>query len=174
MKFWYNIPMKLSALILLLPTVALGVTIESLPRSEYADTEVSTNIPFGVSFDAMSRMNFSISLEASPSNCVEVSIGEDENADGNLSPEEAAYTFGFDCGKWFKRSAADDSETVETDNFGQTVFVTSGHAERNFLLKKRKLDESWNLVKVTRRGIAEIGEVALVEGCKPGFAVEVR
>ena len=37
-----------------------------------------------------------------------------------------------------------------------------------------KLDPAWNLVRVTRRGVAEIGEVVLVEGKKPGFAVEVR
>ena len=166
--------MKLFALFLLLPAVAPCVTVESPPQSEYADTEVSTNIPFEISFDAMSRVNFSLSLDASPSNCVEVSIGEDANGDGNLSVEEAAYTFGFDCGRWFKRSAADDSETVATDNLGQTVFVTSGRAERNFILRKRRLDDAWNLVKVTRRGVAAIGEVTLVEGRKPGFAVEVR
>ena len=108
MRFW--------AVVAFLPSVVLGVTVETLPQSEYADTEVSTNIPFEVCFDTMSRVNFSISLEASPSNCVEVSIGEDANGDGNLSPEEAAYTFGFDCGRWFKRDAADDSEAVETDN----------------------------------------------------------
>ena len=161
-------------LLALLPVVAFGVTVETLPVSNYADTEVSTNIPFEVSFDAMSRMNFSISLEASPSNCVEVSIGEDANGDGNLSPEESAYTFGFDCGRWFTRSAADDSETVETDNQGQTLIVTSGRAERNFRLRKSRLDEAWNLVKVVRRGVAEIGEVALVVGAKPGKAVIVR
>ena len=158
----------------IIPAAAFGMTVETLTQSEYADTEVSTNIPFDVSFDAMSRMNFSISLDASPSNCVEVSIGKDANADGNLSPEEAAYTFGFDCGRWFRHCAADDSETVETDNFGQTVFVTSGHVERNFLLKKRRLDESWNLVKVTRRGKAEVCELATVEGKKPGAALIVK
>ena len=166
--------MRFVAILAILPAVAFGVTVESLPQSEYADTEVSTNIPFAVSFDTMSRVNFSLSLDASPSNSVEVSIGEDANGDGNLSPEEAAYTFGFDCGRWFKRFAADDSETVETDNRGQTLIVTSGRAERNFRLRKSRLDEAWNLVKVTRRGVAEIGEVALVEGRKPGFAVEVR
>ena len=166
--------MRFVAILAILPAAAFGVTVERLPPSEYADTEVSTNIPFEVSFDAMSRMNFTVSLEASPSNCVEVSIGEDANADGNLSPEEAAHTFGFDCGRWFKRCAADDSETVETDNLGQTVFVTSGRAERNFLLKKRRMDESWNLVKVTRRGKAEVCELAKVEGAKPGAALVVR
>ena len=166
--------MRFVARLAFLPAVAFGVTVEALPQSEYADTEVSTNIPFQVSFDTMSRVNFALSLDASPSNSVEVSIGEDANGDGNLSPEEAAYTFGFDCGRWFKRSAADDSETVETDNQGQTLIVTSGRAKRNFRLRKSRLDEVWNLVKVTRRGVAEIGEVALVEGRKPGFAVEVR
>ena len=166
--------MKLLAMILILPVAAHAVMIEPLPPSAYADTEVSTNIPFEVSFDAMSRMNFSITLEASPSNSVEVSIGEDTNGDGVLSLEEASYTFGFDCGRWFICCAAEDSETIETDNHGQTVFVTSGHAERTFLLKKRKLDEAWNLVKVTRRGKAEVCELATVDGAKPGAALIVR
>ena len=166
--------MRFVTILAILPAVASGVTVETLPQSEYADTEVSTNIPFEVSFDTMSRVNFSLSLDASPTNCVEVSIGEDANGDGNLSVEEAAGTFGFACGRWFWRSAADDSETVATDNLGQTVFVTSGRAERNFILRKRRLDDAWNLVKVTRRGVAAIGEVTLVEGRKPGFAVEVR
>ena len=158
----------------ILPTVAFGVTVETLPQSDYADTEVSTNIPFEVSFDAMSRMNFSLSLEASPSNCVEVSVGADANADGNLSPEEAAYTFGFDCGRWFKRCAADDSETDETENSGRTSILTSGRVVRNFLLRKRSLDEAWNLVKVTRRGKGEVCELTTVEGAKPGAALIMR
>ena len=161
-------------IVAVIPVVAFGVTVESLPPSEYADTEVSTNVPFAVSFDAMSRMNFSISLEASPSNCVEVSIGEDVNADGNLSPEEAAYAFGFDCGRWFKRCAADDSGTDETENSGRTSILTSGRVVRNFLLRKRSLDEAWNLVKVTRRGKGEVCELTTVEGAKPGAALIVR
>ena len=167
---------KLSLLVLAVlgSSASFAITVESLPASEYVDAEVSTNVPFEVRFDAMSRMNFSISLDASPSNCVEAAIGTDANGDGNLTPEESAYTFGFDCGRWFICCAAEDSETIETDNHGQTVFVTSGHAERNFLLKKRKLDEAWNLVKVTRRGKAEVCELATVEGAKPGAALIVR
>ena len=71
------------------------------------------------------------------------------------------------CGKWFRRDAAADDES-ETDA------PSAGRAERVFTLKRRKLDPAWNLVRVTRRGVAEIGEVVLVEGKKPGFAVEVR
>ena len=98
MRFW--------AIVAFLPVAAFGVTVETLQQSEYADTEVSTNIPFAVSFDAMSRMNFSISLEASPSNCVEVSIGTDADGDGVLSLDEMDQTFGYNCGTWFQRDSA--------------------------------------------------------------------
>ena len=155
------------AILAILPTVAFGVTVESLPQSEYADTEVSTNIPFEVSFDTMSRVNFSLSLDASPTNGVEVAIGTDADGDGNLSLDEADFTVGYRCGKWFRRDAAADDET-------ETAGPCPGRAERVFTLKRRKLDPAWNLVRVTRRGVAEIGEVVLVEGKKPGFAVEVR
>ena len=41
-------------------------------------------------------------------------------------------------------------------------------------MKKRKLDEAWNLVKVTRRGVGEVCELTTVEGAKPGAALIVR
>ena len=146
---------------------ALAVTVEPLPQSEYADSEVSTNIPFEVRFDTMSRMNFTISLDASPTNCVEAAIGTDTDNDGNLSPEETDYTVGYRCGKWFRRDAVADAETETTETH-------TGRIERMFTLRKRKLNPAWNLLKVTRRGVAEIGEVALVEGKKPGAALIVR
>ncbi len=149
------------------PAAASGVTVGPLPVSDCADTEVSTNIPVTVSFDAMSRMNFAISLEASPSNCVEVSVGEDANADGNLSPEEAAYAFGYDCGRWFVRDAAANAEN-------ETPEDRTGRLLREFVIRRRRLDEGWNLVRVVRRGRAAVGEVVLAEGRKPGFVLEVR
>ena len=155
-------------LLALLPVVAFGVTVETLPVSNYADTEVSTNIPFEVSFDAMSRLNFSISLDASPSNCVEVSIGADANGDGVLSLDETDQTFGYNCGTWFQRDAIRDEEKVEMEGGGGQ---RTCHA---FVLKKRKLDESWNLVKVTRRSKGEVCELTMVEGAKPGAALIVR
>ena len=155
-----------------LPAMAFGVTVETLPVSDYADTEVSTNIPFAVSFDAMSRMNFSISLEASPSNCVEVSIGEDANGDGVLSLDETDQTFGYNCGTWFQRDSA--RELFDCSDCSIVRLAGTERAEKTFVLKKRKLDVSWNLVKVTRRGKAEVCELATVEGVKPGAALIVR
>ena len=150
-----------------LPVAAFGVTMEPLPLSDYADTEVSTNIPFAVSFDAMSRLEFTLLLDASPTNCVEAAIGTDTDNDGSLSPEETDYAVGYRCGKWFQRDAVADAEAETTETH-------AGRVERMFTLRKRKLNPAWNLLRVTRRGVAEIGEVALVEGKKPGAALIVR
>ena len=154
------------------PIMAFGVTVETLPVSEYADTEVSTNIPFAVRFGAMSRMNFSISLDVSPSNRVEVSIGVDANGDGVLSLDETDQTFGYDCGRWFQRDAS--REMFECSDCSIVRLNGTERAEKTFVLKRRKLEEVWNLVKVTRRGKAEVCELATVEGAKPGAALIVR
>ena len=164
--------MRFGATFAILPVVAFGVTVETLPQSDYADTEVSTNILFAVSFDAMSRMNFSISLDASPSNCVEVSIGEDADGDGVLSLDEMDQTFGYNCGTWFQRDSA--RELFDCSDCSIVRLDGTERAEKTFVLKKRKLDEAWNLVKVTRRGKAEVCELATVEGAKPGVALIVR
>ena len=72
--------MKISSLLvfLLLPPVALAVRVESLPfdASEGAISEATTNIPFAVDFRTMSRIEFALTLDASPTNAVEVSVGE--------------------------------------------------------------------------------------------------
>ena len=159
--------MRLLVAMAVLPVTAFGVTVEPLHVSDYADTEVSTNIPFVVGFDAMSRLEFTFSLDDSPTNCVEAAIGTDTDNDGNLSPEETDYTVGYRCGKWFQRDAVADAETETTETH-------AGRVERMFTLRKRKLNPAWNLLKVTRRGVAEIGEVALVDGKKPGAALIVR
>ena len=159
-------------LLALLPVVAFGVTVETLPVSNYADTEVSTNIPFEVRFDSMSRMNFSISLDASPSNCVEVSIGADANGDGLLSLDETDQTFGYNCGTWFQRDAI--REMFECSDCSIVRLRGTERAEKTFVLKRRKLDEAWNLVKVTRRGVGEVCELTTVEGAKPGAALIIR
>ena len=174
--------MRLLAALLLVPTVTFGVNVEPLPQSEYADTEVSTNMPFTVSFDSMSRLEFALSLDASPTNCVEVSIGTDANEDGCLSLDETDYTVGYRCGVWFQRDAVADQEveivggiSPERSELRSRRYAGCGQrTERLFVLKKRKMSEAWNLLKVTRRGVAQIGEVALVEGKKPGKAVIVR
>ena len=146
---------------------AFGVTVSALPQSEYADTEVSTNIAFAVERPAMTRIEFTVALDATPTNNVEVAIGTDANSDGNLAVEEAAYVFGYDCGAWFARSAG-------LEGLGSLEGLGGGRVEKTFVLKRRQLDTAWNLVKVTRRGCGAVCELVEANGRKPGFKLEVR
>ena len=169
--------MKLLAMILLLPMAAFAVTVEPLPHGEYADTEVSTNIAFVVERPAMTRIEFTVSLDATPTNNVEVAIGTDANGDGNLAVEESAYAFGWDCGTWFVRERDQGSgirdQVAVPAPVGETPTVRM-RVEKTFVLKKRQLDTAWNLVKVTRRGCGAVCELVEANGRKPGFKLEVR
>ena len=157
----------------ILPLAAFGktVTVEPLPQGEYADTEASTNIAFVVERPAMTRIEFTVALEATPTNNVEVAIGTDENSDGNLGVEEAAYVFGWDCGRWFCR--ARDENKVETTALDLNL-QPQPRLSHTFILRKLNLDTAWDLVKVTRRGFGAVCELVKVEGRKPGFKLEVR
>ena len=186
--------MKVFALILVFGLTAamnavLAVTVTPLPPSEFADTEVSTNIAFVVDLSIMTRIEFTVALDATPTNNVEVAIGADANGDGNLATEEAAYVFGYDCGKWFKRTQSKSEVEVEqwnlsTRSAGQTEENPNHHcststsrfdySSHTFILKKRKLDTAWDTVKVTRRGCGAVCELVKAEGRKPGFKLEVR
>ena len=150
---------------------ALAVTVEPLPPSGYADTEVSTNFHYEVTLTNLTRMAFVIELNATPTNNVEVAIGTDGNGDGNLAVEEAAYVFGYDCGTWFCRDRAEnkiENTAVDLD------LRPRPHLSHTFILKKRRLDTAWNTVKVTRRGYGDVGELITVEGRYPGFKLEIR
>ena len=163
--------MKLVAMILILPMSAFAVTVEPLPQSEFADTEVSTNIGFVVDRAMMTRVEFTVALEATPTNSVEVAIGTDGNGDGNLSVEESAYVFGSDCGTWFCRARDEnkiENTTVDLDLRPRPLI------SHTFILKMRKIDTAWNLVKVTRRGCGAVCELVKAEGRKPGLVLEVR
>ena len=163
--------MKLMAMFLLLPAAAFAVTVEPLPPSEFADTEVSTNIAFAVERPAMTRIEFTVALDATPTNNVEVAIGADANGDGNLSVEESAYAFGYDCGTWFCRARDENKIESSTVNLNLQPQPRLSHT---FILKRRQLDTAWNLVKVTRRGRGAVCELVKAEGRKPGFKLEVR
>ena len=162
-----KIVFSLSMLTLALTAVAaFAVDVGQLPISDFADTEVSTNIAISLSAEAPRRLRFSLELEASPSNNVEVAVGCDVDGDGCLSLDESALTVGYDCGEWFVRSMAKDS-------VASSVVADSGTFCRTYEIRSRNVDPNWNLVKVTRRGLAASNESVSVELAESGFAVRV-
>ena len=146
---------------------ALAVEVAAPPEAEFADTEVSTNVAFAVGAHANRKLVFTLELQASPSNNVEVAIGCDADGDGHLSIEESDLTVGYDCGVWFVCSAEKDAVTSEA------VFDT-GTFRRVYEIRSRHVDPSWNLVKVTRRGFGVANENVTVEPAEFGFALRLN
>ena len=146
---------------------ALAVEVAALPEAEFADTEVSTNVAFAVGAHANRKLVFTLELQASPSNNVEVAIGCDADGDGHLSLDESGLTVGYDCGEWFVHSAERDTVTSE-DASDVGIF------RREYMIRSRHVDPSWNLVKVTRRGFGAADESVAVESAEFGFALRLN
>ena len=146
---------------------SFAVEVGALPQSEFADTEVSTNFTFGVGAVANRRLVFTLELQASPSNNVEVAIGCDANGDGHLSLDESGLTVGYDYGEWFVRSAEKDAVT-------SAVVADTGTFRCVYEIRSRHIDPSWNLVKVTRRGFGAANESIAVEPAESGFALRLN
>ena len=161
--------MKTSVCLLavLVSAFSFAVDVSTLPASEFDDTEVSTNFAFAVGEGTNRRLVFSLELQASPSNNVEVAIGCDADEDGMLSLDEAALTVGYDCGEWFVRSAANDSVTYSD-------IADSGVFRRTYEVRSRHIDPSWNLVKVTRRGLGVSNENISFSLVESGFGLTIR
>jgi len=157
----------LNVLLLFSGAVAFAVEVGSLPTSEYADTEVSTNFTFSVGEGGGRRLVFSLELQATPTNNVEVAIGHDANCDGHLSIDETALAVGYDCGEWFVRSAA-------SDTVSHSDAATSGTFRRTYEVRSHHVDPLWNLVKVTRRGLGVASESVGVEFKQCGFGLTIQ
>ena len=159
-------PMVVAILVEASAAIAFAVDVGTLPMADFADTEVSTNVVIDVSAEAPRRLRFSLELEASPSNNVEVAVGCDVDGDGCLSLDESALTVGYDCGEWFVRSMAKDSVV-------SSAVADSGTICRTYEIRSRNVDPNWNVIKVTRRGLAASNESVSVELAESGFAVRV-
>jgi len=158
-------------LVLLLPlflqvVAAAGVAVGPLPAPEFADTEVSTNFVFSVGEGQNRSLVFTVELQATPSNNVEVAIGIDADEDGNLSLDESGLCVGYDCGTWFVRSALSDALTT-------TGVDDSGVFRRTYRVRSSCVNQQWNLVKVTRRGSDAATESVSVERVEHGFRVRL-
>ena len=141
--------------------------VSALPGAAFPDTEVSTNFPLAVGAVANRKLVFTLELQASPSNNVEVAIGCDADCDGHLSLDESGLTVGYDCGEWFVRSAAKDAVTSE-------VVSDTGIFRRVYQIRSRHVDPSWNLVKVTRRGFVVADETVTIEPVESGFGLTIK
>ena len=155
------------AVIMPFAVFARTILVPPQPVSPYLDTEVSTNFSFAVGAHANRKLVFTLELQASPSNNVEVAIGCDANCDGHLSLDESGLTVGYDSGEWFVHSAEKDAVTSE-------AVSDVGTFRHEYVIRSRHVDPSWNLVKVTRRGVGAADESVTIEPAEFGFALRLN
>lgn len=142
--------------------------IPELPPSGFADTEAVANVAMSVCDAEHPYVELSIALDASPSNCVEVSFGVDANGDGALDLDEIDWTFGYRCGTWFCRDA-------RTDEIAEWAEARSdGRVRRSVRLRKHEVNPAWNVARVVRRGAASVAEAVIVDAQGPSLMFIVR
>ena len=136
------------------------VEVSALPSGEYADTEVSTNVALNVNATRLERLTLSVAFEPSETNEVLVALGADTDGNGDLSIDEADVVFGCDCGAWYCADLRTGETTQQTTNI--------------LVIGKREFDPAWNVFKVIRRGLGEIGESVTLDEERVRFDIRVR
>ena len=133
--------------------------VSTLPQGDRADTEVATNVALNVDAARLERLTFSVAFESCGTNEVLVAVGADADGDGELSVDEADVVFGCDCGAWYRA----DMRTGET-----------AAATNELVIGRLEFDPSWNLFRVVRRGLGEIGESVSVDEECVRFDIRIR
>ena len=161
--------MRVLKYLALLPLAAFGstVTIGPLPPSEYADTEVSTNIPIHVNLERLDWMRFALELSPTATNDIEVLIGHDADTNGVLSVGESCIAFGYDCGQWFVR----EGEEVRAEMY---ICSEQMYVRRELAIRYKDFAPDWDLVKVVRRGLGASDESILLVEERKRFVLFVR
>ena len=165
-----------------------------LPRPTEADCcdgEASTNEVFAVGAMSENWLRLTLEMGASTNNTVAIEFGKDGNNDGKLSRDEIDLSLGWMGGKMFLK----DCRT----NLAVTRDLGSGHHkliwlirlipdrvgwrvvmmdDRSEVLKQvfpnALIDESWNLVRIVRRGVSSSDERVSYSGFNFPFRVIVR
>ena len=141
------------------------MVVPSLPEPDAPDAEVAANFPLTVNAERLERMTVAVSLDSCVTNEVLVAIGADADNDGVLSMDESDIVFGCDCGVWYRT----DLRTGTASTEGSPVEATNA-----IVIGKREFDPAWNLVKVVRRGLGEIGETVEVDEERVRFDIRIR
>ena len=188
--------MKFGAAILVVAFLAFSafagvrVVVPQLPPSPYDDTEISTNVMFSAGEEDALIFSLSISIDATPTNTLQIAFGRDENSDSILDWQETEFLLGWKCGVWFFRDKTTETEMIATKESGLrhlewrlslnsnrapcALAATDGGNDIGFAVSPGMFNPSWDFMRVTARGMP--GPVYSAGGAvsAPGFSVRVR
>ncbi len=165
-----------------------------LPRPAdvgYADSEASTNEVFAVGAISENWFRLTLEMGATTNNTVAVEFGKDGNSDGKLSCEEIDLSLGWMGGKMFLKDCRTNLSVAKDlgsghhkliwlirlipDRVGWCVVMMDGRSEvLKQVFPNALIDESWNLVRVVRRGVSPGDERVSYSGFNFPFRVIVR
>ena len=178
-----NIRSRMTLLAFFMVIAARGDAIVStLPPPSAADTEATTNLAVP-SFEGINFFKISCRFDATPSNSLMIAIGQDADADGNLSLRESSLFLGWSGQDWFirrpgdrqwERYAATDEAGPHTLELHRAARLTG--PDQNLALKRDNATLSFEtdtsdwlalsalqdgLVRVTTRGTGLSGQLTL-------------
>lgn len=147
-----------------------------MPLSDFADTEISTNVCLDVTQVLSAGDNFrffdvTLELTATSTNNVEIVFGIDSDHDGALEKTERDFVLGWDTGSWFWRdrranvdsrfgAAVSPAErrtlnwrvVLGNDHLPRRFTATEGRSVREGAATAAMFSPSWNLVRIVSRG----------------------
>ena len=165
--------------------IARQQTMPLLQQSTHADTEMTTNVSCRIDAPSTKELRVEVAVIGTPSNNIESVIGTDKDGDGELSFDEEGITVEWVCGEWFVRGIG--GEAIGGGETGTVSFVTYGPDTNGFVtavltipIRRHKAnpgwlyDPTWNVVRVTKRGVDEPMERVTVATRVAGFQIFVR
>jgi|GEM_PF-2516658 len=165
-----------------------------LPRlidEGYADSEASMNEVFAVGAISENWFRLTLEMGATTNNTVAVEFGKDGNGDGKLSCEEIDLSLGWMGGKMFLKDCRTNLAVTRDlgsgqyklvwlirlipDRVGWRVVLMDDRSEvLKHFFSNALIDESWDLVRVVRRGVSSSDERVSYSGFDFPFRVIVR
>lgn len=164
-----------------LSSYALPSVQPKLPPVGETDTEATTNVLFAAWQENAGRFTFSLTCRTTPTNNVQAAFGTDVDGDGVLSLEESDLVVGWDCGAWFVQNGFDGGRVEETagEDDEQTFVWTVELSPRSAIARRVTATiggtavfggvgagmfyrKTWNMLRLTGRGLADSGEALTV------------
>ena len=165
-----------------------------LPRPTEADCcdgEASTNEVFAVGAMSENWLRLTLEMGASTNNIVAIEFGKDGNSDGKLSRDEIDLSLGWMGGKMFLKDCRTNLSVARDlgsghhkliwlirlipDRVGWRVVMMDDRSEvLKQVFPNALIDDSWDLVRVVRRGVSSGDERVSYSGFDFPFRVIVR
>ena len=179
-------------------TFACAKAVGPVPLEDavFLDTEASTNVPPPVCTGDPHVFFFTMDFAGSPSNAVEIAFGVDSDADGALAADESRLVIGWDCAAWFVRNETEgetvwEAAAVSSGAQSLSVLMRVGRGGRpsSFVVNGGNAplftglasapptwlhDCSWNLCRITSRGVGSHDASFLVSSSPDGLKVIMR